>query len=76
VAGALSGAPGAQLLAGAVPRGKETGIETHVGDQPLGSLLAGCHVAREVHSAHHALARELGGARQQRIPTLGDQVGE
>ena len=77
MAGTLSGGEhDAQLRAGAFARGDECGIAAHLRDQPLGALLPGFHVAREMHAAHHALPREFGGARQQRVAPLGNQFRE
>jgi hypothetical protein len=76
VAGALSRQYGAQFLRGAVAVGDELGILPQLPDEPGGAALAGRQVAGKMHAAHHALARECSGARQQPIPALGHHVGE
>lgn len=76
MAGALSGQYGAQLPSGTIAIGDEVGIVPHVLDEPGGAALAGGQVAGKMHAAHHALAREAGGARQQPIATLGHHVGK
>jgi len=75
VAGPLS-QRGAQLLRGALARGDESRIATQPLHQPLGADPAGPHVARKMHAAHHALAREPGGALQQLRPARGHHFGQ
>lgn len=76
MAGALSGQDGAQLPRGAVAIGAERGILPQLLDEPGGAAFTGGQVAGKMHTAHHALARECGRARQQPIAALGHHVGE
>jgi hypothetical protein len=67
---------GPQFLGGALAIREERRTAPQALHEPVGAEPPGRHVTRKMHAAHHALAREAGGASQQRVAALGHHVGE
>jgi hypothetical protein len=66
----------AQFLRRTVARGREFRVAPQPLHEPGGCAPAGFEVAREVHAAHHALAREFGRARLQLRAAFRQHVGQ